>query len=257
MNGMNEPRVMPTKAMLLAAGQGTRLRPLTENISKCMVPIAGKPMLEHNIEWLKKFGVTDIIINLHYKPEAITNHFGDGGGFGVRITYSFERELLGTAGAVKNVAPFFDTPFFVWYGDNLSTCRLDHLWESHRARGGVATIALHYREDPTQSGIVGLDEAGRIVRFLEKPRADQVFSHWVSAGILVLEPIALDAIPTGTPADFGRDVFPALLESGAPVYGYRMSEEESLWWIDTAADLERVRQAVSAGHPRSMQKEFS
>ncbi len=254
---MKERRAMPSKAMLLAAGQGTRLRPLTENISKCMVPIAGKPMLERNVEWLKKFGVTDIIINLHYKPEAITNHFGDGDGFGVRITYSFEQELLGTAGAVKNVASFFDGPFFVWYGDNLSTCRLDHLWESHEAKGGVATIALHYREDPTQSGIVGLDEVDRIVRFLEKPRADQVFSHLVSAGIFVLEPIALDGIASGVPMDFGRDVFPALLESSAPVYGYCMSEDEALWWIDTAADLERARQAMSAAHPRSIQKEFS
>jgi NDP-sugar pyrophosphorylase family protein len=173
---------MPSKAMLLAAGQGTRLRPLTEKVAKCMVPVAGRPVLEHNIEWLKKFGVTDVVINLHYLPEAVTNHFGDGSRFGVRITYSLERELLGTAGAVKNAGRFFDGPFFVWYGDNLSTCRLDRLWESHGAGGGLATIALHYREDPTQSGIVGLDGNGRVVRFLEKPRADQIFSHWVSAG---------------------------------------------------------------------------
>jgi NDP-sugar pyrophosphorylase family protein len=243
---MNDDRAMPSKAMLLAAGQGTRLRPLTEKISKCMMPIAGRPVLEHNIEWLKKFGITDIVINLHYMPEAVMNHFGDGSRFGVRITYSLERELLGTAGAVKNVASFFDGPFFVWYGDNLSTCRLDRLRESHRARGGVATIALHYREDPTQSGIVGLDDNDRVVRFLEKPRADQIFSHWVSAGIILLERNVLDRIPPEAHKDFGRDVFPALLAEGAAVYGYRMKEDEELWWIDTAADLERVQRTMSA-----------
>jgi NDP-sugar pyrophosphorylase family protein len=147
---------------------------------------------------------------------------------------------------VKNAGSFFDGPFFVWYGDNLSTCRLDRLWESHRARGGLATIALHYREDPTQSGIVGLDDNDRVVRFLEKPRADQIFSHWVSAGILLLEPDVLDQIPSETQKDFGRDVFPALLAQGAALYGYRMSEDEGLWWIDTAADLERVQRAMSA-----------
>ena len=243
---MNDDRAMPSKAMLLAAGQGTRLRPLTENISKCMMAIAGRPVLEHNIEWLKKFGVADIVINLHYLPEAVMNHFGDGSRLGVRITYSLERELLGTAGAVKNVAWFFDGPFFVWYGDNLSTCRLDRLWQSHRATGGVATIALHYREDPTQSGIVGLDDNDRVVRFLEKPRADQIFSHWVNAGILLLERNVLDQIAPEAQKDFGRDVFPALLAEGAAVYGYRMTEDEGLWWIDTAADLERVQSAFGA-----------
>jgi Nucleoside-diphosphate-sugar pyrophosphorylase involved in lipopolysaccharide biosynthesis/translation initiation factor 2B, gamma/epsilon subunits (eIF-2Bgamma/eIF-2Bepsilon) len=252
---MNEQRVMPQKAMLLAAGQGTRLRPLTESISKCMMEIAGKPILEHNIEWLRKFGVTDLVVNLHYMPEAIMNHFGGGDDFGVRIKYSPEQELLGTAGAVKRVASFFDGPFFVWYGDNMSTCRLDHLWKLHQARGGIATIALHYREDPTQSGIVGLDDSDRIVRFLEKPRADQVFSHWVSAGIFVLEPNAIEAIPSESPADFGRDVFPALLESGAALYGYRMTEDEGLFWIDTLADYERVRAAMSVRQSTAIKEE--
>ena len=237
-------RERPRKAMLLAAGKGTRLRPLTETVSKCMVKVAGRPVLERNIEWLKRFGVTDLAVNLHYLPEAVTDHFGDGGRFGVRITYSYEPELLGTAGAVKRMGPFFDAPFFVWYADNLSTCRLDHLWQAHESRGSVATIALHYREDPTHSGIVGLDDDDRVIRFLEKPRADEVFSHWVSAGLLVLEPSVIDRMPEGVAADFGRDIFPALLSEGARLGGYRMSEDEGLWWIDTAADLERARAAV-------------
>src|SRR5205085_1365494 len=145
-----------------------------------------------------------------------------GSRFGVQLTYSFEPELLGTAGAVKQVAAVFDAPFFVWYGDNLSDCRLDRLWRLHVARSGAATIALHTRDDPTQSGIVELDDNDRVVRFLEKPRADQIFSHWVSAGILVLEPRVLDAIAANQPADFGRDVFLTLLEQGEAIFGYRM-----------------------------------
>lgn len=238
------PRAMPTKAMVLAAGRGTRLRPLTEAVSKCMVAAAGKPILEHNVERLKSYGVTDIVINLHYRPESITAHFGDGRRLGVRITYSFEPQLLGTAGAVKKVAAVFDAPFFVWYGDNLSDCRLDRLWQLHAARDAAATIALHRRDDPTQSGIVGLDAGDRVTRFLEKPRAEQVFSHWVSAGILVLDPRVLDAIAPDVTADFGRDVFPALLERGEAIYGYRMAEDEHLWWIDTPADYERVQAAL-------------
>jgi NDP-sugar pyrophosphorylase family protein len=160
----------------------------------------------------------------------------------VRIAYSLEDRPLGTAGGVRNAAWFFDGPFFVWYGDNLSTCRLDRLWQFHQSRGGVTTIALHHRDDPAQSGIVGLDENDRITRFLEKPRPDQVFSHWVSAGIFVLEPAVLQAIPADGAPDFGRDVFPALLAAGQSLYGYRMSADEGLWWIDTPEDLRRVQE---------------
>jgi NDP-sugar pyrophosphorylase family protein len=234
------------KAMILAAGQGTRLRPLTERIPKCMVPIGGKPLLEHTVLWLRKYGVTDLIINLHHLPHVVKDYFGDGQKWEVKITYSVEKEPLGTAGGVKNVEWFFDGPFFVWYGDNLSTCDLHRLYVFHQAKGGIATIALYYREDPTASGIVGLDENDRLTRFLEKPRADQVFSHWVSAGIFVLEPAVRQAIPAEGSPDFGRDVFPTLLAHRQPLYGYRMSEGEGLWWIDTPEDLRRVEEIM--GH---------
>jgi NDP-sugar pyrophosphorylase family protein len=233
--------------MILAAGQGTRLRPLTDHIPKCMMPVGGKPVLEHTIQWLRQYEITDLIINLCHLPDVVMSHFGDGSRWGVKITYSVEEELLGTAGGVKNVAWFFDGPFFLWYGDNLSTCRLDRLWEFHKVKGGIATIALHHRDDPTQSGIVGLDADDRITCFLEKPRPDQVFSRWVSAGIFILEPIVLEAIPANGAPDFGRDVFPALLARGAALYGYRMSPSEGLWWIDTLQDLERVRLTWTKG----------
>lgn len=230
----------PVKAMLLAAGSGTRLRPLTERVPKCMVPVWGKPVLQHNIEWLARHGVTDLVINLCHLPEVVMDHLGDGGRWGVRIIYSVEKEPLGTAGGVKNVERFFNRSFFVWYGDNLSTCDLDRLFRFHREKGGLATIVLFHRQDPTASGIVGLDENDRITRFLEKPKPDQVFSHWVNAGIFVLEPEVLKAIPPEGPSDFGRDIFPALLAQGTALYGYRMSPDEGLWWIDTPEDLRKM-----------------
>jgi len=209
-----------------------------------MVRVAGRPVLEHVIEWLRKFGIEEIMVNLFHLPDQICGYFGDGSRWRVRLFYSQEERLLGTAGGVRRVAWFFKEPFLLWYGDNLSTCRLDRLWELHRAKGAWATIALHHRDDPTQSGIAELDGDGRIVRFLEKPKREEVFSHWVNAGIVALQPEVLEGIPTeGTP-DFGRDVFPALLKAGKPVYGYCMSRHERLVWLDT---LTRIRRILAAG----------
>jgi len=231
----------PSTAMVLAAGFGTRLGPLTDHTPKCMVPIGGQPLVEHTIGWLRRYGVTKIIINLCHLPDGVRKHFGDGANWDVEIAYSLESQPMGTAGGVKKVSHLFKGPFFVWYGDNLSTCRLDRLWEFHQSRHSAATIALFHREDPSQSGIVELGSQDRITRFLEKPGPHEIFSRWVSAGIFVLEPEVLRAIPGDKPADFGRDVFPALLAADRPLYGYRMSGDERLWWIDTPADLERVQ----------------
>ena len=232
----------PKQAMLLAAGEGTRLRPYTNYVPKCMVEIAGKPVLEHNIEWLRRFGVKDLIVNLHHMPDAVRDYFGNGSQWNVEITYSEEVSLLGTAGAVKNVEQFFRGPFFLWYGDNLSSIDLRRLYAFHELKGGAASVALFYRQDPTASGIVGLDDDARIRRFKEKPQWDEVFSNWVSAGIFVLEPAVLQAIPPHVVADFGHDIFPRMLANGDPLFGYEMAPTEGLWWIDTPADLERVQQ---------------
>lgn len=234
--------MIPRRAMLLCAGSGTRLRPLTDGVPKVMVPIGGVPLLQHTVEHLARFGVRELVINLSYRPQAVQAHFGDGRSWGVSIHYSVEEEALGTAGGIRRVADRFrDGPFLVWYGDNLSHCDLGRLSAAHSAGGGLATLALHYREDPTHSGMVGAAPDGRIERFLEKPRPEQVISHWVSAGIMVLEPAVLDAIPpTGAP-DLGRDVLPALLARGERLYSYRLSEAEGLWWVDTPGDLARVQ----------------
>lgn len=231
---------VPTRAMLLAAGLGTRLRPLTDQVPKCMVPVVGRPLLEHTVRWLRTHDVTDLIINLHHLPDVVTAHFGDGSPWGVHITYAHEPEIRGTAGAVKHVAWFFDGPFFVWYGDNLCRCRLDRLWECHRTRRGIATLALHHHEQPTQAGIVDLRPDHRITRFVEKPRPEEVFGDWANAGIYVLEPEVLHAIPPGQPVDFGRDVFPALLADGAAIYGYPLSDDERFWYVDRPEDLRRA-----------------
>lgn len=240
----------PTVAMLLAAGLGTRLRPLTERIPKCMVIVAGKPLLEHAIERLRRHGVEDVVINLHHEPEVVVRHIGDGSRWGVRIRYQLEPSLLGTAGGVAEAMGSATGPFFVWYADNISTCRLDRAWDAHVQNGALVTVALTLGAEPTRGGIAALGADDRIVRFVEKPRPHEVFSELVSAGIMVVEPEAVGLIPAVRPCDFGHDVLPLLAARGDRLYGYRMGPDEVLLCSDRVADLERTRRiapAVGAG----------
>lgn len=234
---------LPKAAMILAAGSGTRLRPLTDRIPKCMIEVGGRPVLEHAINWLRRYGVDRLVINLHHQPQVLIDYFGDGARWNVQIRYSLEREAaLGTAGGAKRAQAFFTQPFFVWYGDNLSTCRLDRLWELHRARNALATVALSRRDDVTQSGVAELDGAQRITRFIEKPpQLDAGLEPWVNAGIYLAEPALLEGVASDKVLDFGRDVFSVLAGRDGRLFGYRMGAEEGLWWIDTPADLARVR----------------
>lgn len=238
-------RPRPTKAMLLAAGYGERLRPLTESLPKCMVPIEGRPLLEYTVGWLRRLGVEDVIVNLHHAGERIVQTFGDGRAWGIHMTYSKEAEILGTAGGVRHAASFFSGPFFVWYADNLGTVRLDRMWDLHTAHSATATVALHRREDTSQSGVAQIDDDGRILRFVEKPSPGTEPSRWVSAGVMILEERVIDFIPPGDAPDLGRDILPQLLDAGEPVMGYRMSHDERLWWIDTPEDLREVRASFS------------
>jgi mannose-1-phosphate guanylyltransferase len=227
------------RAILLAAGEGLRLGAVTADRPKPMIEIAGRPILEHNVRLLASNGIEHLIINLHYRPEMVIQHFGDGAAFGVHITYSQEPTLLGTAGAVKKVADKLTDTFLVIYADNLTDCDLRRLLEFHRGKRGVGTIALFHRENATASGIAELDANDRVLRFVEKPKPEGVFSSWVNAGILAFEPAVLDWIPTDRASDFGREVLPAILAADQPLYGYRMSE--GLWWVDSPEDLERTR----------------
>lgn len=247
---MTTPYAIPNRAMLLAAGLGSRLRPLTDRLPKCMVPVAGKPVLRRNVEWLRAWGVADLTVNLHHCPEAVTAHFGDGSGLGVRIGYSHEPELLGTAGALDPVRDLFARePFWVVYADNLIDCDLGAMQALHVALGAALTMALFWRADVGGSGVAVQDGEGRIVAFREKPSPGEVDSHWVFAGLLLCEPRVLDYIPRSQPCDFGHHVLPAMLAAGERLAGYRMGDGEGLWWIDRPEDLKRVKDewgAISA-----------
>lgn len=232
---------MSLKALLLAAGPGTRLRPLTDRLPKCMVPVAGKPVLQWNIEWLRSQRVTELVVNLNHHPEAITGYFGDGGDFGVNLEYSYEPELLGTAGALWGARRFLSVPrFWVLYADNLVNCSLARMESLHLAQVATLTMGLFWREEVSASGVVGLDLHGRINEFKEKPAAHEVLSHWVNAGIFLCEARVHKFIPPHQASDFGHDILPAMLSAGEPLYGYTLGSEENLHWIDTPDDLART-----------------
>jgi len=227
------------KAMILAAGKGTRLRPLTNRMPKAMVPVDGRPLLEYTIELLREHGVREIAVNLHAHADAITEHFGDGSRFGVSLTYSFEPQLLGTAGAVKNLEEFFkDGPFYVVYGDVLTRLDLRSLLEHHRACGAMATIALHQPADLTRCGVAQQDENGWITSFIEKPGNGSKADAWANAGIYMVEPALLQGMRTETPQDFGRDVFPELAGNGGGLAGFR---SHAVFW--DVGSAERLRLA--------------
>ena len=210
------------KAFILAAGLGTRLQSLGLDLPKVMAPIGGKPLLQHHIELLSRQGVREFIINLHHLPERITSYFGDGSAFGVKITYSLEPQLLGTAGAVKKMeAVLRDETLLVLYGDNLFRFEVATLVEFHRARRALATIGLWESPEPWMGGVVETDAEGRVQRFVEKPDRKEVSTNLINAGIYLLEPAVLDAIPAGQFCDFGRDVFPKLLAEGKPLYAMK------------------------------------
>ncbi|MHB8642698.1 MAG: nucleotidyltransferase family protein [Gaiellaceae bacterium] len=234
------------KALLLAAGLGSRLRPLTDAVPKCLLPVAGKSTLLRAVELLRGQGVTDLIVNLHHRPETVVAVLGDGRALGVRVEYSHEPELLGTAGALDACRDRLDGRFLVLFADNVYACDLDDVLTLHERHGATLTMALHRRDDARQSGWAEVDEDGRVARFVEKPEAAAPFGGWVNAGLLVCEQGVLKAVPRGVSSDFGRDVVPALLAAGEPVAGYRMAREELLLWIDTPADLDRAAETLRA-----------
>lgn len=250
MNAARAASSKVTRAVLLAAGQGTRLSPFTDDRPKPMIEVGGRPLIEHTILQLVDYGVREVVINLHHRPDVVRDHFGDGRRHGMRIDYSFEPELLGTAGAVKRAAASWcGRPFFVIYGDNLTTCNFARLAEAHAIGGGIATVALFWKDDVTPHSAVELQPDDRITQFVEKPTADAAPSHWISAGMNIVEPAVLDVIPGDRPCDFGFDVFPRLLRDGQRIQGYRMGPDEGLWWIDTPEHYARVSELWKNGTP--------
>lgn len=228
------------KAMILAAGLGTRLRPLTDDRPKCLVPLAGRPLLDWTLHWLRGCEVRECVINLHCFPDKVRNFVGDGSRYDLRIHYSYEPELLGTGGAVKKVADFFDEPFYVIYSDNFSRWNISILKTAYERHNALATIAIHWREDVTHSGMVELGQNNKVSRLVEKPKSENVTSHYASAGFFYLSPKVLDYIPKGKFCDFAFDVFPAMIRAGEAIYAVKM--EDPIIGIDTKKSYKQANE---------------
>ncbi len=226
------------RAMILAAGVGSRLDPLTANLPKPMVPIVNRPAMEHILALLGYHGVREVVANLWYRPESIVEHFGDGRRFGMNLVYSREKELLGTAGGVKKVADFLSDTFLVIAGDALTDIDLSAMLAFHRQRGALATIALRSVSDPRHFGVVVTAPDGRITGFQEKPEPHEALSLLANTGIYLFERGVLDLIPAGEFYDFGKQLFPRLVAEGRPFYGYRMHG----YWCDVGT-LQQYRLA--------------
>jgi NDP-sugar pyrophosphorylase family protein len=238
------------KALILAAGKGTRLKELTVATPKPMLALGGEPLLAHHVRSLRAVGVTEIAINLHHAASVITDYFGDGSRYGVQIEYSYEPQLLGTAGAAKKLEAFLDEPFFVIYGDVFTNVDLAALAQFHAAakqaqRAGVAlTMSLYRVPNPTECGLVELTEAGRVTRFVEKPPADQVFTDLANAGLLVCDAPILQYVPPAGVYDFGRDLIPELLAHEVAVFGKPITAAENVIDIGTLPGLARAQALV-------------
>jgi len=204
----------------MAGGEGTRLRPLTSNQPKPMVPVGGKPCMEHILELVRRHGITSGVATLAYMPQVIRGYFGEGSHLGIELDYSVEEVPAGTAGSVKLIEPYLDKTFLVVSGDALTDMDLTSLIAFHKHRGAMATLALKRVPDPLEFGVVITSEDGRIERFVEKPTWGEVFSDTINTGIYVLEPEVLREVPDDVPYDFSKELFPRLLEAGAPLYGY-------------------------------------
>lgn len=218
------------KALILAAGLGTRLRPLTETIPKPLLPIAGKPLLAYHLDSLSRCGITDVLINTHYLHEKIEDFvleakkdFPD-----LNIQTSFEAELLGSAGTLKENREFFknEEDFLIVYGDNLTNINYQNLLEIHEKEKGLVTIASYFEEHPESKGIISFDEKNRILKFIEKPKGNQVISNYANAGIYVLNKKVFEYLKQldKEPLDFGHDFFPFLLGKDEDMYVYKMNE---------------------------------
>jgi mannose-1-phosphate guanylyltransferase/phosphomannomutase len=237
MNGAASPS--PLKAVLMAGGEGSRLRPLTSRRPKPLAPVAGKPVMEHIVELLKRHGFTEIVSTLHYLADEIESYFADGTAHGVTMHYVVEDTPLGTAGAVKMAHDLLaGETFLVISGDALTDIDLSALIRHHREQANDVTIALQRVTNPLEFGVVVTDDDGRIVRFLEKPSWGEVFSDTINTGIYVLEPAILDRMERGRIYDFSKDLFPRMLRDGAKLGGYIFDN----YWTDIG-NLEQYQQA--------------
>lgn len=226
------------KALFLAGGKGTRLRPLTDRLPKPMVPIMGVPLLRRSFERLKAFGVREIILSTCYKPESIVRCFGDGSRYGLKIRYVREDIPLGTGGAILHAGEWLrDGPFFVLNADILSDIDFGAMARFHRARKAAATLAVTRVEDPSAYGVIESDASGYAVTFKEKPKPGETVSHHINAGVYIFDPAVLQYIPAGRAVSVEREVFPRLLAQGERVATY----DGCGYWLDMGTPEKYMR----------------
>jgi len=237
------------KVILLAAGKSTRLKPLTNKNPKVMMKIGRKPVLEYNLDIVRKTKIKDVYINLHYAPEKITSYFGDGSKFGVNITYSKEKNILGSAGAIKRIGKEFKKTFFVIYGDNFTNCDLDKLLQAHKKNKGIVTIAIFDKTKNKNSAIGG----GRVIynkktlKIKDFKEGGKDKTPFINSGIYVLEPEIFRYIPKNKFYDFGKNLFPSLLKRGINIYAYLMPQNEYLFGIDTPECYKKTKDFWAKG----------
>jgi NDP-sugar pyrophosphorylase family protein len=237
------------KGLILAGGKGTRLRPLTVNTPKPIVPVANSPFLLYQVDLMRSGGIDEIILSLSYQPRKIEDLLKDGSEYGVRIRYAVEANPLGTGGAFKNAEDQIDATTIVFNGDILTSIDLTEVIARHRERGAVATIVLTPVENPSAYGLVETSPDGWVTRFIEKPGPDEITCNTINAGIYVLEPSVLRYMPKGEPYSFERGLFPTLLEKKEPVLSFILDK----YWIDigTPKKYLEVHQDILAGRFRS------
>ena len=216
------------KAIIMAGGEGTRLRPLTCDCPKPMIKLMNRPVMQYALTLLKSHGITQIAATLGYLPDAVTDYFGGGDDFGVDLRYYIEKTPLGTAGGVRQAMEFLDETFIVLSGDGVTDLDITAAAAFHRSRGALATLVLRHADNPLDYGVVLTDARGRVLSFHEKPDWSDVVSDTINTGIYILEPEALERVPGDRPWDFGHDLFPALVRQGLPVYGYVTQD----YWCD-------------------------
>lgn len=239
-----------TKAMILTAGEGTRLRPLTLQTPKILLPIGGIPLIQYTLTWLKSHGISEVAINLHHLGNKIKGFLGDGSRFEVKISYSPEERLLGTAGGVKRMEHFFDGTFVVVYGDNLTDFDLSAMLEFHEEKKAMATLAVFEIPKAWDVGIVEMNNEGKILSLVEKPQSlvpNPQYATFANGGIYVLEEEILRYIPSQGFSDFASDIFPKLIKLDLPVYGYLLKPENYLIDIGTIDKYQKANEDMKTG----------
>ena len=244
------------KAMILAAGEGTRLRPLTLEIPKVLLSVGEIPLIEYTLTWLNSHGIQEVVINLHHLGNKVKSFLGDGSRLGMKISYSPEKRLLGTSGGLKHMEQFFDDTFVVVYGDILTDFDLSAMIEFHKQMEAIATLAIFEAPNPQEVGVVELNPKGRILSLVEKPQSSIYHPPVLgSGGIYVLEKEVLSYIPDRGFSDFACDVFPKLIKLGLPIYGFKLKPEDYFIDIGTLDKYQKANNDAKAGKIRIRHEE--